>query len=113
MDFNKLSRYCELKEQHKRLEDELESIRKDIVSMYPHSAEVKINDFTLKIIYQEKRQFNDHLLFEALPDPELWKNVSKVDPAKISALLKADIISSEMLEGTFTTIRTPYVYVNK
>ncbi|WP_159888300.1 hypothetical protein [Paenibacillus puerhi] len=113
MDFNKLARYCELKEQQKRLEDELESIRKDIVAMYAETSEVKINDYTLKIIYQEKKQFNDQLLFEALPDPELWKNISKVDPAKISALLKADIITGEMLEGTYSTIRIPYVYVSK
>ncbi|MGG2196685.1 hypothetical protein [Paenibacillus validus] len=109
----KLARYCELKDQHKKIEDELESIRRDILSMYPESAELHVNDYTVKVIYQEKKQFVDHLLFDALPDPQLWKNVSKPDQAKISALLKANIITEEMIEGTYSVIRTPYLYVNK
>lgn len=113
MDFNKLARYCELKDQHKKIEDELESIRKDIIAMYPDNAELHVNDYRLKVTYQDKKQFVDYLLFDALPDPQLWKNVSKPDPAKISALLKANIITDDMLEGTYTVIRTPHLYVTK
>jgi hypothetical protein len=62
--------------------------------------------------YQEKKQYNEQLLLEALPDPELWKHISKSDPAKISALVKSNVLSEKLLRGTYRISHTPYVYVN-
>jgi isocitrate dehydrogenase kinase/phosphatase len=113
MDYNKLIRYCDLKMQQKKIEEEIENLRKDLLTLYQQSADIEIKDYTLKIVYQDKKVYNDMLLFESLPDPELWKHISKVDNAKISALIKANIISEDMLEGTYSVTKTPYLYVKK
>lgn len=113
MDYNKLIRYCDLKLQQKEIEDEMEELRKEIIAMYQDSADIKINDYTLKIVYQDRKNYNNQLVFDALPDPELWKNVSKVDGAKLTALIKAEIITEDMLEGTYTVSKVPYLYVHK
>ncbi|XID90134.1 hypothetical protein ACF3MZ_16405 [Paenibacillaceae bacterium WGS1546] len=111
MNVDKLARYCELKTMVKQSEDELERLRKEIASEFAQDAEFKLGEYTLKIVYQEKRQYNDRLLAEALPDPELWRALFKADPAKISALVKTGLLSEKSLEGTYTTFRTPYLYV--
>jgi hypothetical protein len=112
MEHYKLARFCELKVQQKKLEDELESLRQEIITAYTHDTELPLQDYTLKIIYQEKKHYNDKLLFDALPDPELWKVICKADPAKIAALVKTDILSEKLLEGTYRITRTPYLYIN-
>ncbi len=112
MDDNKLRRFCELKTQQKKLEEELESLRKEIITAYPADVQFQLQDYTLKIIYQDKKQYNDQLLIDALPDPELWKVLFKADSAKISALVKANILSEKSLEGTYRVNRTPFLYVS-
>ncbi len=114
MDLNKLARYCELKDQHKknRRRARIDSQRHPLdVPGKRGAARQRLHGKSH--LSREKKQFVDHLLFDALPDPQLWKNVSKPDQAKISALLKANIITEEMIEGTYSVIRTPYLYVNK
>lgn len=107
----KLNRYCELKTRIKQMEEELDSLREEIVTAYPADVEFQLQDYTLKLIYQDKKQYDDQLLFAALPDPELWKAVFKADPAKISALVKTNIIPEKCLEGTYKVSRSPYLYV--
>jgi hypothetical protein len=99
--------------QQKKIDEELEKLREDIITMVPDSEDIEIQDYTLKIVYQDKKTYNELLLFDSLPDPELWKNVFKVDSSKVSALIKANIISEDMLKGTYTVTRVPYLYVHK
>ncbi|MCD9024960.1 hypothetical protein [Cohnella silvisoli] len=112
MDEYKLARFCELKTQQKKLEEELESLRQEIIAAYPADVQFHLQDYTLKLIYQDKKHYNDQLLLEAIPDPELWKVLLKADPSKISALIKTHILSEKLLEGTYVTTRTPFLYVN-
>jgi hypothetical protein len=99
--------------QQKKIDDELEELRNDIITMYQDSEELEIQDYTLKIVYQDKKNYNESLIFDSLPDPQLWKNVSKVDSSKIAALINANMISEDMLKGTYTVTRVPYLYVHK
>jgi hypothetical protein len=99
--------------QQKKIDDELEELRNDIITMYQDSEDIEIQDYTLKIVYQDKKNYNESLIFDSLPDPELWKHVSKVDSSKIAALIKANMISEDMLKGTYTVTRVPYLYVHK
>jgi len=112
MNVDKLARYCQLKARAKQTEEELDQLRREITEEFSEDAEFGFADFSLKIVYQEKRHYNDRLLVEALPDPELWRVLFKADPAKISALVKAGLLTDKALEGTYTTTRTPYLYVN-
>ncbi|WP_372630329.1 hypothetical protein [Cohnella sp.] len=111
MNVDKLTRYCQLKAQIKQTEDELEQLRREITNEISQDAEFAFGDYTLKIVYQEKRHYNDQQLAAALPDPELWRAFFKADAAKISALVKTGLLSEKSLEGTYTTTRTPYLYV--
>ncbi len=112
MNVDKLARYCQLKAQIKQTEDELEQLRKEITDEIAQDAEFVCGDYTLKIVYQEKRHYNDQQLAAVLPDPELWRALFKADPAKISALVKTGLLNEKSLEGTYTTMRTPYLYVS-
>ncbi|MFC5471396.1 hypothetical protein ACFPPD_22155 [Cohnella suwonensis] len=112
MEQKKLARFCELKAQHKKIEDELESLRKEIIAAYSADAQFELEGCTLKLVYQDKRQYDDVRLFEAVPDPELWKALFKADSVKIGALLKANLLSEKALEGTYRVVRTPYLYVH-
>lgn len=108
----RLALYCQLKEEQKRIEDALDKLREEIISTYETDAEFKLPSHTLKIIYQEKKVYDDQALFAALPDPELWKAVCRPDPAKIAALVKTNVLPEKLLEGTYRTTRTPYLYVH-
>lgn len=112
MDKLLLERYCELKIQTDKWEEELSELREQIIAAYDDHAELDAGAYKLKIIYQEKKQYNEQMLFDALPDPQLWKHVSKADPAKISALIKANVLPEQLLKGTYRVSRTPYIYVN-
>jgi hypothetical protein len=112
MDEHKLARYCELKTQISKMEDELDTLREEIIDLYPDDTEVEVGEYKLKIIYQDKKQYNEQLLYDALPDPELWKHVSKADPSKISALIKGNVLSEKLIRGTYRVSRTPYLYVD-
>jgi len=112
MNVDKLARYCQLKARLKETEDELDRLRREITNEITEDAEFSFADYSLKIVYQEKRHYNDQSLIRVLPDPELWKLLFKADPAKISALVKAGLLTEKSLEGTYSTFRTPYLYVN-
>ncbi|MFC4597284.1 hypothetical protein [Cohnella hongkongensis] len=111
MNVDKLARYCRLKAELKQAEDELEQLRREITNEISEDAEFSFGDYTLKIVYQEKRHYSDQKLADALPDPELWRALFKADPAKISALIRTGLLNEQSLAGTYTTTRTPYLYV--
>ncbi|WP_239618550.1 hypothetical protein [Cohnella mopanensis] len=111
MNADKLVRFCQLKTQIKQWEDELEELRREITNHCTQDSEFRLDDYTLKVLYQERKHYNDQLLIDALPDPDLWKVLFKADPAKISALVKANLLAEKSLEGTYTTTRIPYLYV--
>ncbi|RKP46703.1 hypothetical protein D7Z26_24145 [Cohnella endophytica] len=111
MEERKLKRFCELKTQQKKIEEELEELRKEIIAAYPGDVQFQLDGYTLKIIYQDKRHYDDAKLFEAVPDPELWKALFKADSSKISAFVKTSLLSEKLLEGTYKTSRTPFLYV--
>lgn len=108
-----MARYCELKEQRDKLDEELENLREELIAAHAESCELRIGEYTLKILYQEKRKYMEQQLFDALPDPSLWKHVSKPDGAKISALVRANVLPEKLLQGTYEIVRMPYVYVQK
>ena len=108
----RLMLYCQLKEEQKRIEDALDTLREEIIAAYATDAEFQLPNYTLKIIYQEKKVYDDQLVFAALPDPELWKAVCKADPSKIAALVKTNLLPEQLLEGTYRTTRTAYLYVH-
>lgn len=108
-----IARYYELKQQQKELEVELDALRKELLQMYPENTTIDFGDYALKITYQGRKEYDDQLLYHALPDPSLWRLLSKVDSSKITSLLKLNIINEDMLENTYKVKQVPYVQVTK
>lgn len=110
---SKLARYYELKSLKKQLDEELDNLRQEILVGYPEPTKLDVGEYQLKVSYQEKREFDDSKLYNALPDPSIWRLLSKVDSSKVTSLLKLNIINEDLLSNTFEIKKIPYVQVQK
>jgi hypothetical protein len=111
----KVKRYFQLKQKQKEAEQELSELRNDIISYCSEQglSELEIGRYRVKIINQERKEYDDSLLYNALPDPSLWKMISKADSTKISGLMKLNVISDDVLIGTFSTKNVSSLQVEK
>ncbi|MED4584193.1 hypothetical protein P9578_15525 [Brevibacillus choshinensis] len=108
-----LARYYELKEMQKQVEEELNDLRNKLVESCQNTDSLEEGAYKLTISYQERREYNDDRLYNALPDPALWRLLSRVDTGKITSLLKLNVIHEHVLAGTYETKRVPVVRVQK
>lgn len=109
----RLARYYELKQLQKEIETELEDIRQQILEWCPEAYTAETGGYKLTISFQEKRDYDDNRLFNALPDPSIWRLLSKADTSKINSLLKLQVIQESILEGTYEVRSVPYIRVQK
>lgn len=111
----KVNRYFKLKQKQKEIEQELSELRSDIISYCSDQGlnELEIGRYRAKIIHQERKEYDDSLLYNALPDPGVWKMISKADPSKISGLIKLNVISEETLKETYTIKSVSSLQVEK
>ncbi len=109
----KLARYHELKLLKKQIDNELEELRQLFLQEFPEPTKQEFGDYLLRISYQEKREYDDNKLYNALPDPSIWRLVSKVDSSKLASLLKLNILSEEILNRTYELKKVPYIQVQK
>ncbi|USG66827.1 hypothetical protein NDK47_05880 [Brevibacillus ruminantium] len=107
------ARYYQLKEEQKRIEEELQSIRQELLDHYTEPGSVSLGEYKLVVGVQERREYFDDRLYNALPDTSLWRLVSKADVGKISSLLKLNVIHEGILEGTYEIKRVPVLKVQK
>lgn len=108
-----LARYFELKETQKRVEEELNELRNKLVESCQDKDSLEEGAYRLTISYQERREYNDDRLYNALPDPSLWRLVSRADTGKITSLLKLNVIHERVLTGTYELKKVPVVRVQK
>ncbi|WP_058304488.1 hypothetical protein [Gorillibacterium timonense] len=100
-----LARYYELKGLVREAERELAGLRESLLRECEEQecSELFGEGYRLKLVHQERKEFDDRKLYEALPDAELWRLASKADPAKIASLLKLGAITEEQLKGTYAS----------
>lgn len=108
-----LERYFQLKREQRELEEQLAGLRDELIRLFPEPVQSTIGGYHLRVSIQERREYDDRALYERLPDVSIWRLMSKADPAKISGLVKLNVISEDMLEGTYRSRQIPYVQVNK
>jgi len=98
-------RFYQLKQKHKEIEQELAELRKQIINHCEEQGqtELEIGGYRVKLARQDRREYDDRLLYEALPDADAWRLVSRADPAKLAGVVKMNVFSQEMLQGTYTT----------
>lgn len=108
-----IARYYDLKQQQKKLEEEVDRLKAEILSEYEIPGSYMTDGYKLAISVQERRDYDDNQLYNALPDKELWRLLSKADSSKISGLLKLNIIGEHTLDGTYEVRQIPLVRVQK
>lgn len=108
-----LARYYELKELQKRVEEELNELRNTLIQSCPNTDSLEEGAYKLTISYQERREYNDERLYNALPDPALWRLMSRADTGKITSLLKLNVIHEKVLAGTYELKKVPVLRVQK
>jgi hypothetical protein len=110
-----VKRYFQLKKKQKDIELELNDLRKEIMSYCDEQGltEAEIGSYRVRIIHQERKEYDDNKVYDALPDAAVWRMLSKADPTKISSLIKMNVISEEVLKETFTIKQVASLLVEK
>lgn len=111
----KVSQYYKLKQKIKELEQETAELRSAIMA---HCAaegrtELEIGGYRVKIVRQERKEYDDARLYEALPDPEVWRMLSKTDPSKVASLVKLNVLKEEGLQDTYTLKQISLLQIDK
>jgi hypothetical protein len=115
VDTIKARRYFQLKKKQKEIEQELSELRSEIMAYCTEqgSNETDLGNYKVRIIDQERKEYDDNKLYEALPDPQVWRLMSKADPAKISGLIKMNVITEEAIKDTYVTKKVSSLLVDK
>ncbi|MFC6331492.1 hypothetical protein ACFP56_02580 [Paenibacillus septentrionalis] len=113
---NKLiSRYYQLKQKNKAIEQELAELKEQIVQhMNSESVtEQTVGSYRVRLIQSERKEYHETLLFNALPDPELWRMLSKPDQGKITGLIRVGALKEEQLKDTYTVKQQVALIIDK
>jgi hypothetical protein len=112
---SKVQRYYRLKQKQKEIEKELSELRQDILTYCSEQGktETEIGSYKVKLITQNRKEFDDSKLYETLSDPEVWRLLSKSDPAKIASLTKLNVISEEKIVHTYSLKTITLLQVDK
>ncbi|NDI36178.1 hypothetical protein [Chengkuizengella sediminis] len=111
----KIKKYVELKSKQKQITEELSILRDDILSFMEKVNEVEMDfeSYQVKVVPQERRLYDDDVLYKSLPDESLWRLMSKADTSKINGLLKLNIIKDELLNGSYQIKKVSNLQINK
>lgn len=110
-----VERYYEIKQQQKVLEEELGQLRQAILDYCreQETKELKLAGHVVRVVLQTRREYDESKLYEALPDLELWRMLSKPDAGKISSLIKLKVISEDRIKDTYTDKNITLLQVDK
>jgi hypothetical protein len=111
----KVRRYYQLKQRQNEIDQELAQLRGEITAYCTEqgATELVIGNYKVKLVVQDRKEYDDNKLYDALPDPGVWRMLSKPDPRKISGLLKLNVISEEKLKDTYTVKTITLLQVDK
>ncbi|MCR8842275.1 hypothetical protein NQ117_01120 [Paenibacillus sp. SC116] len=111
----KVQRYYQLKQQQKEIEQELTELRGEILNHCSERSvgELEFNDYKVKIVRQERKEFDDNKLYAAVVDPSVWRMLSKADPSKIASLIKLNFISEDKIKDTYSIKQISLLQVDK
>ncbi|MFF2886964.1 hypothetical protein [Paenibacillus sp. NPDC057967] len=110
-----VGRYFQLKSKQKEIEQELQELRNEILAYYEEQGvtETTVGNFQVKLVKQERKEYDDTRLSEALPDLQLWRLLSKPDLSRIASLLKLKVITEDQLKDTYVTKHVTLLQIDK
>jgi hypothetical protein len=111
----KVKRYYQLKQKQKEIEQEVAELRTEITSYCAEKGvtALEVGKHKVKIVMQDRKEYDDGKLYDALPDPEVWRLISKSDSSKITSLIKLDVISEETIKDTYAIKTITLLQVDK
>ncbi|MBW4080907.1 hypothetical protein [Paenibacillus sp. S150] len=111
----KVQQYYKLKIKQKELEKELGELRQDILAYCAEKGETdsEIGSYKVKLVTQNRKEYDDDKLYQTLSDPEVWRLLSKADPAKIAGLTKLNIIQEDNISHTYKVKKVTLLQVEK
>lgn len=111
----KVKRYYQLKQKQKEIEAELTELRSEILNHCTEEgiSDLEIGSYKVKLILQERKEYDDNKLYEALPDPEVWRMLSKSDSSKITSLIKLNVISEDKIKNAYLVKHITLLHVDK
>lgn len=111
----KVKQYYQLKQLQKETEQELAALRGEILDYCRglDVSELEVGSYRVKAIHQERKEYDDRKLYEALPDPGVWRLISKSDTQKVDGLVKLNVLSEEKLKDTFSLKSITLLQVDK
>lgn len=115
LDKAAVKRFYDLKSKQKEIEKELLELRGQILAYCEVEglSQAQIDGYNVKIVHQERREYDDEKLKAALPDDELWRLVSRADAAKLAGLVKLNVLKEEQLFGTYALKKIALVHVER
>ncbi|RUS48615.1 hypothetical protein [Cohnella sp. AR92] len=110
-----LKRYYQLKQKNKEIEQELSELRASILNYCSEQSlsEFEAGGYQARLVLQERKEYDGGKLYEALPDPEVWRLLSKPDSSKIGSLVKLNVITEESIRDTYSIQQVTLLQVDK
>lgn len=115
VDQQKVKRYYQLKLKQKEIEQELSELRGEILVHVDEQgqAELEFGSYTVKVVVQERKEYDEGKLYAALPDAEVWRMLSKPDTSKIAGLVKLKVLTEDKLKDTYAVKQVRLLQVDK
>ncbi|MCA0755112.1 hypothetical protein KP806_08635 [Paenibacillus sp. N4] len=110
-----IKRYYQQKQKIKEIEQELADLRNEILAYCTEqdASELELGSHKVRIVTQERKEYDDQKLFEALPDEGVWRMLSRADPAKVAGLIKLNVITEESIKDTYSLKTVKLLQVDK
>ncbi|KAF4325870.1 hypothetical protein G195_000566 [Phytophthora kernoviae 00238/432] len=111
----KVQTYFELKQQQKEIEQRLSVLRDEIVGYCEEQGvyETQVGGYAVKTVLQHRKEYDDQKLYASLPDPDIWRLLSKVDSHKLKSLIKLNILTEEQISPACTVKPITLLQVDK
>ncbi|MFD2877660.1 hypothetical protein ACFTAO_19330 [Paenibacillus rhizoplanae] len=76
---------------------ELAGLRQEILAHINEAGQTEavFGSYKVKLVTQNRKEYDDDKLYQTLSDPELWRLLSRADPAKVASLTKLKVIAEE------------------
>ncbi|ASA21159.1 hypothetical protein [Paenibacillus donghaensis] len=111
----KVQHYYRLKQKQKELEQEVAELRREIMAYCSEQGQTEtvIGSYKVKLIAQNRKEYDDSKLYDTLTDPEVWRLLSRTDPSKVASLTKLNVISEEQIRHTYSLKTVTLLQVDK
>lgn len=108
-----LARYYELDHLKKKIETELDKMKRVLLETFPEPVDQKFGPYQLKIYMQDRGSYDLNKVYSLLLNDELRLYVSNPNNANIKELIKKGVLSDAELEDAYSSKPIPVISVKE